>query len=136
MEDADPLQSPHLGITGYYVDAAPGQPATNRFAKIHERYSWPIGTPTQTHKCASIDPSGGTWAPGWNCTAALNAYQVRGHSSYLRTFSNGVVLVNPSNASDTNVPLGGKKYTDPTTKQQVAAVTLPARTGKLLLSHL
>eukprot|EP01049_Picozoa_sp_SAG25_P001836 SAG25_NODE_87_length_16363_cov_40.489179_10_plen_187_part_00 len=127
---------PHLGLAGYYlegVDPESGQ-ATVRHAKIHPRFYYPIGRPTKTEKCASLNPSGGVWNPVWACN--VSKYRVEGHQSYLRPFSGGVVLVNPSNHSDHGVPLGGKFFdpdkSEPQVKE-VSTITMPPHTGKMML---
>ena len=133
VEDADPEQpGPQLGIAGYYVTAKPGEQATGRFAKIHQRYYYAVGAPTQTVKCTSLDPSGGVWAPKWNCSVA--GYKIDGHSSFRRPFTNGIVVVNPSNTSDTGVPLGDK-FVDPenAAKGEFTEVTMGPHSGKIFL---
>ncbi len=51
---------------------------------------------------------------------------------YHRTFTHGLVLVNPSE-KDCPVNLG-KPYLDPDTRQSVTTVAMPAGTGKILLN--
>jgi len=46
--------------------------------------------------------------------------------------ADGVVLLNPSNATDERVPLGGE-YIDPTTNSSVTAATLEGPGGAIFL---
>ena len=83
--------------------------------EIHPRYFWPIGNPVQEYTDANIDQ-----------------YKPTGHVSYVRRFSNGIVLVNPTNNADNNVPLGAN-YKDPGTHVEMTAVNMPAKSGRILL---
>jgi hypothetical protein len=98
-----------LGIPAFYIKDG------RRFAHIHERYSWPIGTPVETV------------APG-----SIEEYKIKGRQTYQRHFSNGLVLVNPSDADDKVIALDGK-YLDPASGKKVTVVEMKAHTGKILL---
>lgn len=63
----------------------------------------------------------------------VDEYQVPGHGTYLRSYSGGIVLVNPFPETDSNVPLGGT-YWDPETGTEMDSVTMPPNTGRILLS--
>ena len=105
------------------------------YAKVHPRFSWAIGKPTRSIQCASLDPAGGVWKPAWKCNAS--DYKVPQHGSFLRPFSNGVVLVNPANTSDADVPLGGRFF-DPAQPEApaISKLTVGANTGRILLAKL
>jgi hypothetical protein len=87
-----------------------------RFVKIHPMYYYPIGFPIQTMKPELIDD-----------------YLMNGISVYRRSFTNGLVLVNPSD-KECEVKLD-KTFIDPDTHQLVATVTMPPSTGKILLTN-
>lgn len=87
-----------------------------RFVKIHPMYFYPIGYPTETQKPDQLDK-----------------YLFKDLPVYRRSFTNGVVLVNPSE-KDCTVDLD-KTYLDPDTHKLVASVALRAGTGKILLKN-
>ena len=86
-----------------------------RFVKIHPMYYYPIGDPAETVTPNQFD----------HCL-------MKDLPVYRRSFTNGLVLVNPSD-KDCPVTLD-KPYLDPDTHQLVTAVTMPAGTGKILLN--
>ena len=86
-----------------------------RFAKVHPIYYYPIGYPTQTVKPNLIEK-----------------YLIEGLPVYRRLFTNGLVLVNPSE-QDCTVNLD-KTYLDPDQRQLITKVSMPAGTGKILLN--
>jgi hypothetical protein len=86
-----------------------------RYARLEDRYTWPIGDPAETRTVEDFD-----------------GYKLAGFETYAREFSNGLVLVNPSASSDTNIPLD-RLYFDPVSSQVVSAITMPAESGKILL---
>ena len=86
-----------------------------RFVKIHPMYYYPIGSPVET-----VKPD------------EFNQYLMKDLPVYHRTFTHGLVLVNPSE-KDCPVNLG-KPYLDPDTHQLVTTVAMPAGTGKILLN--
>ncbi len=90
------------------------QAGGKRFVKIHPMYYYPIGYPAETVKPDEFDK-----------------YLIKDLPVYRRLFTNGLVLVNPSD-KDCTVNLD-KPYLDPDTRQLVTAVTMPAGTGKILL---
>ena len=63
----------------------------------------------------------------------LDGYKLAGHSTYMRKFTNGLVLVNPATTADTPIALGGT-YIDPEAGASVQSITLAATTGKILLN--
>jgi len=85
-----------------------------RFVKLHRQYFWPIGDPAET-----VPPE------------KLDKYRV-GKSTYMRRFTNGVVLVNSSEEGEEDVRLDGE-YVDPETGERFRSVTMQAKTGKILL---
>ena len=87
-----------------------------RFVKIHPMYYYPIGFPIQTEKPESIDN-----------------YLINDLPVYRRSFTNGLVLVNPSD-KECEVKLD-KSFLDPDTHQLVATVIMPPSTGKILLNN-
>ncbi len=87
-----------------------------RFAKVHPMYYYPIGYPTQTVKPEAIDQ-----------------YIIKGLPVYRRSFTNGLVLVNPS-TEDHEVKLD-KPFLDPDIRKLVTEVSMPAGTGKILLAR-
>ncbi len=98
-----------LGLPVYYQENG------RRFARLHPRYTWPIGAPAET-----IAPE------------KLDTYRVPGHLSYRRRFSNGIVLVNPEEKDDMAITLE-RDYYDPETGRKTNRVRLKAHTGKILL---
>ena len=50
-------------------------------------------------------------------------YQPPGHSSFVRKFSKGIVVVNPSNSTDNAVPLPGSYYHIPSTMGEAQTET-------------
>ena len=87
----------------------------NRFVKVNPVYYYPIGYPTETVKPEAFD-----------------SYLMKDRPVYRRTFTNGLVLVNPS---DKACPVTfDKPYLDPDTRRLVTAVTMPAGTGKIMLN--
>lgn len=98
-----------LGIPAFY------QKGDRRFARIHPRYSWPIGAPAETVAPEEID-----------------RYKIKNRPTYQRRFTNGLALVNPSGIDDAPIALEGD-YIDPETNKKVISVTMKAHTGKILL---
>ena len=98
-----------FGLPAFYQENG------RRFAHVHERYSWPIGEPTLTHVPNDIDK-----------------YQPSGHLSYVRPFSNGLVVVNPHNTTDHALSLGDT-YTNPQTGEKVSSLDVTPQTGFILL---
>lgn len=64
-----------------------------RYVHLDEWLSLKIGTPTESHNYKDI-----------------MKYQPQGHTSFVRQFTNGVVVVNPANTTDTGVPLPGEYH--------------------------
>ena len=96
-----------FGIPAFYRNG------TRRYAYVHPRYSLEIGTPQKSAQNVS-------------------EYQVAGHSSYLRPFSGGIVVVNPSNQTDSQLDLGGSFY-DPVSKKKTSTLVPEAQTGHILV---
>jgi len=88
-----------------------------RFVKVHPMYYYPIGRPAETVKPDQLD-----------------SYLLKGLPVYRRAFTNGLVLVNPSQEACT-VDLG-RSYVDPDARKAVTTVAMPAGTGKILLARL
>jgi hypothetical protein len=87
-----------------------------RFVKVNPVYYYPIGYPTETVKPEAIDQ-----------------YVVKGLPVYRRSFTHGLVLVNPSTeACKVNLD---KPFLDPDTHKLITAVSMPAGTGKILLTQ-
>jgi hypothetical protein len=86
-----------------------------RFVKVHPMYYYPIGYPAET-----VKPN------------EFGKYLMKDVPVYRRPFTNGLVLVNPSN-QDCAVSLD-KTYLDPDTRQLVTTVIMPAGTGKIMLN--
>jgi hypothetical protein len=87
-----------------------------RFAQVSPRYYWAIGKPAESRAPSDLD-----------------GYKLAGHSTYMRKFTNGLVLVNPATTADTPIALGGT-YIDPEAGASVQSITLAATTGKILLN--
>ncbi|MEL7450629.1 MAG: hypothetical protein AAFN78_15555, partial [Pseudomonadota bacterium] len=66
---------------------------------------------------------------------AIEALRVEGTRSYLRRWSKGVVVVNPTDEDDASVALPGQ-YLVPGTRQKVASIALPAYSASILLLEL
>lgn len=101
--------STKLGLPAFY------QKNGRRFAKLHPRYTWPIGPPVEIVKPERIDD-----------------YKIKGHSTYTRRFRNGLVLVNPADTDDTQIKLD-QQYIDPDIKKRITRITMKANSGKILL---
>ncbi|MCF7850024.1 MAG: hypothetical protein K9M45_14315 [Kiritimatiellales bacterium] len=86
-----------------------------RFAKLEDRYTWPIGDPVETRTIEDFD-----------------GYKLPSTDTYARKFSNGLVLVNPSAFTNTDIWLD-RYYLDPVSSQAVSKVTMPPESGKILL---
>ncbi len=86
-----------------------------RKVKLQERYTWDLGDPAETHQPAKMD-----------------LYKPQGHSTYVRKYQKGIVLVNPSEKEDAGIALN-RSYYDPETQRQVTQVSMPAQSGKILL---
>lgn len=89
-----------------------------RHITIDPCLQWKIGIP--------VPDSGRTGPDNYRITS----------QSYLRTFSNGVVLVNPGLSDDqTEIDLSdfGGPYTDPGSNREISRIRMPAQTGKILL---
>lgn len=104
-----PSGATHLGLPAFY------QSQGLRYAFVHPRYSWPIGLPTKTVKPEQITD-----------------YQPNNHISFVRPFSNGLVVVNPHSQTDNNLSLNGT-YHDPTTGKIVTSLTADSKSGYILL---
>lgn len=104
-----PSGNTRLGLPAFYRNS------TARYAHVHERYSWNIGRPTLT-----VDPSN------------MTAYVQQGTHTFVRPFTNGIVLVNPQPTADTQVALGGE-YHDPTTGKIYTEVDMSEQSGQILL---
>ena len=117
MAVEDPDGPVHFGINSMYYARTPPQPVDVPYAYVHPRYSWPIGTPLQ-----SFPPA-----------AFANYSTGRDGRAYGRQFSNGYVLVNPSNVSETVSSLPGGPYFDPETNKTVADILLQPQTAAILL---
>jgi hypothetical protein len=100
-----------LGIPAFY------QSDEKRYAYVHPRYTWPIGTPTRT-----VAPDD------------IKDYQPHGHMSFLRPFTGGIVVVNPYNQTDGQVKLNGTFY-DPVSERMVEVIDSEAQTGYILLKQ-
>ena len=87
-----------------------------RFVKIHPMYYYPIGFPIETVKPESIDN-----------------YLIKDLPVYRRSFTKGLVLVNPSD-KECEVKLD-KSFLDPDTYQLVTSVIMAPSTGKILLTN-
>ena len=98
-----------LGMPAFYV----GQ--KGRYAHVHDRYFWPIGDPAESRKPDDLD-----------------GYRVPEHQSYMRRFTNGLVLVNPTTEADADIRLD-RAYIDPETGQSISSATMEAQSGRLLL---
>ena len=98
-----------LGIPAFYTNGSV------RYAHVNRRYFWPIGQPLEHAK-------------------NVTEYQtkLKGHISFVRSFTGGIVVVNPSNTTDTNFPLGGK-YIDPNTKESLTVLNVGKQSGYILL---
>ena len=104
-----PSGATHLGLPAFY------QSKGSRYAFVHPRYLWPIGAPTKT-----VNPE------------HITDYQPNNHISFVRPFSNGIVVVNPHNQTDNNLSLNGT-YHDPTTGQIVTSLTADSQSGYIFL---
>ncbi len=102
-----------LGLPALYKENG------RRFAKLHPRYTWPIGGPVET-----VSP------------AKLDKYKVEGRHSYRRYFINGVVLVNPSDKDDKEIKFDGGGFINPETGKRIKSVQMKAHTGKILLRNM
>ena len=98
-----------LGIPAFY--RANGK----RFVFVHRRYAWPLGEPAQTFSSDNIDK-----------------YRPEGHASYVRKFTNGLILVNPTTTIDKDVKFD-RAYFDPVTRTSTSSVDVPANSGMILL---
>jgi len=99
-----------MGTYAFYQ--AGGKPSV----KLHPMYYFPIGDPARTVKPADFEQ-----------------YRAAGSQVYRRAFTNGVVLVNPSEKGE-DVDVGGAML-DPDTGRVVTAVTMAPGTGKILLNR-
>ena len=107
----EPSGMTRLGIPAFY------QSNGKRYAYVHPRYTWPIGTPTRT-----VAPDD------------IVEYQPHGHTSFVRPFTGGMVVVNPYNQTDTQVRLNGTFF-DPVSQKMVEVIDSEAQTGYILLKH-
>lgn len=98
-----------LGIPMFYYDGS------NRHVGLDSMYYLKIGRPLQTAKPANFD-----------------SYKVKETDVYKRKFSNGLVLVNPSDKVEKIVL--NQKYFDNDTNQYISEIAIPAKSGKILLS--
>ena len=64
---------------------------------------------------------------------AVELLQVPDTHTFLRRWTNGVVLVNPSNVTDLSVPLPGQ-YLIPASGQKVSSISVPEHTAILLMN--
>ncbi|XP_065179395.1 uncharacterized protein LOC135809881 [Sycon ciliatum] len=109
-----PSTRTHFGIPAYY------QANGTRFVHIDDWFYLDIGTPTETYPPAGV-----------------TKYQPAGHASFVRQFTKGVVVVNPTNTTDEAVPLGNS-YHYPLVGVEaqgnaVSNVTMTPHTGLLML---
>ena len=88
-----------------------------RYVHLDEWLSIPIGVPEESFHYTDI-----------------SKYQPHGHPSFVRKFSSGAVVVNPSNLTDTGVPLPGSYYTINST-ESVKTIDVEPHTGLLLLEE-
>lgn len=86
-----------------------------RKVKLEDRYTWDLGDPIETHEPAKLD-----------------LYKPQGHSTYVRKYQKGIVLVNPSGKDDIGILLN-RSYYDPETKQPMTTINMQSQTGKILL---
>jgi hypothetical protein len=100
-----------LGIPAFY------QSNGKRYAHVHPRYTWPIGTPMRT-----VAPED------------IKDYQPHGHTSFVRPFTGGIVVVNPYNQTDSQVKLNGTFY-NPVSQTMVEIIDSEAQTGYILLKQ-
>ena len=111
----DPEGPVSFGINSMYRENRTAEP----YAKVHERFSWPLGKPVESYPPGEFDK-----------------YQY-GNVSYGRRFANGFVIYNPSpNVSENRVQLPGAPYVDPETNQTVNEVDLAPHTARIVLKSL
>jgi hypothetical protein len=98
-----------LGLPAFYQEGG------KRYAKLSPIYTLPIGKPLESRKPDDVD-----------------GYRLNGHASYMRTFANGIALVNPTAKKDTGIELP-QPYFDPSTGNKVTTIDMDGQTGKILL---
>jgi hypothetical protein len=98
-----------LGLPAFYQEGG------KRYARLSPIYTLPIGKPLESRKPDDLD-----------------GYRPQGHVSYMRTFSNGIALVNPTAKQDEGIELP-QPYIDPSTGNKVTTVNMDGQTGKILL---
>ena len=89
---------------------------TERRLELPPWFQWDLGRPAETR--ASADFAG---------------YRLPGKAVFQRRFANGLVLVNPADTGTETVTLAQPCF-DPITGTEVAQLTLPAKTGRILLT--
>jgi hypothetical protein len=98
-----------LGIPAFY------QKDSQRFAHLNPQYFWPIGNPKESFAPENIDD-----------------YRKAGQELYLRHFTNGIVIVNPTLEVQGRTLKG--TYTDPRNGEIVTgSITMPPHSGWILL---
>jgi hypothetical protein len=98
-----------LGLPAFYQEGG------KRYAKLSPIYTLAIGKPLESRKPDDVD-----------------GYRPQGHASYMRTFANGIALVNPTAKKDTGIELT-QPYIDPSTGDKVTTIDMDGQTGKILL---
>ena len=63
----------------------------------------------------------------------ISKYKINGHESYLRNFTNGIVIVNPSTNKDSKIQLGKTYYDGYNNGNAVNTVTPNKQSGYMLL---
>ena len=96
-----------LGINPIYTDRS-----GRKYIDLDQVYFWRIGEPVETKN-------------------NLEEYRVRGHFTYMRRFTNGIVLVNPFDKEDV-IELNDSYY-DPDLGIYVSSVKMKPKSGKILL---
>lgn len=102
-----------LGIPPFYQN----ENYTLRYAYVHPRYYWNIGNPVQSYNYENV-----------------TNYRLNGKNTFLRYFENGLIMVNPTNITDSSIGLN-KSYYNPDTQKWIKTIDSVGQRGYILLNN-